>query len=149
PALSRSPLAVPAFGSNPAVAVQPQTQSSLPRFGQLPSNLSESQLSQLDRLTRETIDERLRVLENVQTTVWRCVEELTRLRSALPDAVRQGSVGSAASGSIGSSFGVEIERSVPEIEVESSAEGENEVEGKGKGKAKAVVENGDVPVVGE
>ncbi|KAG9076907.1 E3 ubiquitin-protein ligase hrd1 [Ceratobasidium sp. 370] len=149
PALARSPAAGFAFGSSAAVAIQPQNQSSLPRPGQLPPSLSDSQLSNLDRLTRETIDERLRVLENVQTTVWRCVEELTKLRSTLPDSARQGSTESAASGSIGSGFGIEVERSVPEITVESNNEGENEMEGKGKGKGRAVIENGDGPAVGE
>ena len=38
----------------------------------------------MDRLTREAIDERLRVLEGISGTVWRCVEELTRMRSVLP-----------------------------------------------------------------
>ncbi|KAG9120414.1 E3 ubiquitin-protein ligase hrd1, partial [Ceratobasidium sp. 392] len=142
PTLPRSPLASSAFSSTT------MAQSSPPRFGQLPPNLSESQLSSLDRVTREAIDERLRVLEGVQATVWRCVEELTRLRSVLPDPTRQGSTESAASGSIGSSFGVEIERNVPEINVDSANEGESEVEGKGKGKER-IVENGDVPVVGE
>ncbi|KAG8719545.1 E3 ubiquitin-protein ligase hrd1 [Ceratobasidium sp. 395] len=145
--LPRSPPANAAFSSAAAAPAQSHTHSSLPHPGQLPPNLSESQLSNLDRLTREAIDERLRVLEGVQTTVWRCVEELTRLRSALPDSNRQGSVGSTASGSMGSGFGVEIERSIPEINVESGNEGEGEVEGKSKGKGRAVFENGDVVVV--
>ena len=38
----------------------------------------------MDRLTREAIDERLRVLESVSQTVYGCVDELMRLRSALP-----------------------------------------------------------------
>ncbi|CAE6481537.1 unnamed protein product [Rhizoctonia solani] len=59
--------------------------STLPRHGHLPAEISDTHLRQLDRVTRETIDERLRILENVQTTVWQCVEELTRLRSSLPE----------------------------------------------------------------
>lgn len=51
---------------------------------QLPATLTEEQLTRLDGLTREAIDERLRVLENVQGAVFRCVEELTRMRSVLP-----------------------------------------------------------------
>lgn len=38
----------------------------------------------MDQLTREAIDERLRILENVSGTVYRCVEDLLRLRSTLP-----------------------------------------------------------------
>lgn len=38
----------------------------------------------MDRLTREAIDERLRILEGVSNTVYRCIEDLTRVRSALP-----------------------------------------------------------------
>jgi len=107
-------------------------------------------------VTRETIDERLRVLEGVQQTVWRCVEDLTKLRSALTDpldGMRRESLSSsagAASGSretsVGSSFGVEIEKVAsvppPEIHVQESSGGENEVEEQGKGKGKAI-EDGD------
>ncbi|KAI1784254.1 hypothetical protein LXA43DRAFT_227670 [Ganoderma leucocontextum] len=50
----------------------------------LPPTLTEEQLARLDRLTREAIDERLRVLEGVSGAVYRCVEELTRVRSVLP-----------------------------------------------------------------
>jgi E3 ubiquitin-protein ligase synoviolin len=38
----------------------------------------------MDRLTREAIDERLRVLENVSVAIHRSMEELTRMRSVLP-----------------------------------------------------------------
>ncbi|EMD37767.1 hypothetical protein CERSUDRAFT_114430 [Gelatoporia subvermispora B] len=51
---------------------------------QLPTTLTDAQLAQLDRLTREAIDERLRVLEGVSGAVYRCIEELTRVRSVLP-----------------------------------------------------------------
>lgn len=51
---------------------------------QLPPTLTDEQLSRLDRLTRDAIEERLRVLEGVSGAVWRCIEELTRVRSALP-----------------------------------------------------------------
>jgi E3 ubiquitin-protein ligase synoviolin len=137
------------------------TQSNLPRSGQLPSDLSDAQLRQLDRVTRETIDERLRVLEDVQSTVWRCVEELTRLRSALPDPVvreRGGSVGSMGSRgvsghthgglgsmeSVGVGSGPEVEALVPpDIQVES-AEPQVDTDLKGKGKA---AEADDAPVV--
>jgi len=52
----------------------------------LPPTLTDAQLAQLDVLTREAIDERLRVLEGISSTMYRCVEELTRLRSVLPVA---------------------------------------------------------------
>ncbi|KAI0666717.1 hypothetical protein C8Q78DRAFT_1059101 [Trametes maxima] len=53
-------------------------------LAQLPPTLTEEQLARLDRLTRDAIDERLRVLEGVSGAVWRCMEELTRVRSVLP-----------------------------------------------------------------
>jgi E3 ubiquitin-protein ligase synoviolin len=48
------------------------------------SDLTEQQLSVMDRLTREAIDERLRVLEGVSTNISRCVDDLLRMRSVLP-----------------------------------------------------------------
>jgi len=50
----------------------------------LPLNLNEEQLANLDKLTRESIDERLRILEGVSTSVYRCIDDLMKLRSALP-----------------------------------------------------------------
>lgn len=38
----------------------------------------------MDRITREAIDERLRVLEGVSGAVYRCIEDLMRMRSTLP-----------------------------------------------------------------
>ncbi|KZT19710.1 hypothetical protein NEOLEDRAFT_1245689 [Neolentinus lepideus HHB14362 ss-1] len=55
-------------------------------LSRLPETLSEVQLARLDRITRDAIDERIRVLENVSGTVARCVEELLRVRSVLPAA---------------------------------------------------------------
>ena len=52
----------------------------------LPPTLTDAQLAQLDVLTRDAIDERLRVLESVSSAMYRCAEELTRLRSVLPVA---------------------------------------------------------------
>lgn len=147
---------------------QSQSQGGLPRPGQLPPNLTDVQLGQLDRLTREAIDERLRVLEGVQSTVWRCVEDLTRLRSALPETgpgpLRLGGGGASESSreqSVGSSFGLEIDRERGEgsgsgsggvVSVEEEDEG-GDVKGKGKGKDVAesggeerVVEEADVDV---
>ena len=53
---------------------------------QLPPSLTDEQLARLDRLTREAIDERLRVLEGVSGVIYWCMEELTRMRSVLPSA---------------------------------------------------------------
>jgi len=52
----------------------------------LPPTLTDAQLAHLDALTREAIDERLRVLESISSTMYRCVEELIRMRSVLPMA---------------------------------------------------------------
>ena len=72
------------FSSHSSTApLQPQQQhsSALP---QLPPNLTDEQLANLDRLTRESIDERLRILEGVSGAVYRCIDDLMRLRSAIP-----------------------------------------------------------------
>ena len=61
---------------------QPQARS----LATLPPTLTDAQLTQLDVLTRDAIDERLRVLESVSNAMYRCAEELTRLRSVLPVA---------------------------------------------------------------
>lgn len=55
-----------------------------PLLSQLPRHITDAQLALMDELTREAIDERLRILENVSGTVYQCVEDLLRLRSALP-----------------------------------------------------------------
>ncbi|CAE6533558.1 unnamed protein product [Rhizoctonia solani] len=127
--------------------------STLPRHGQLPTDISDTQLRQLDRVTRETIDERLRVLENVQTTVWQCVEELTRLRSSLPDPGQEERRGSSGSGgghvgsTDGSTSSFETEAFVPpNIQVETT-EGPVDADVKGKGKAPVETEVDDAPVV--
>ena len=49
-----------------------------------PSTLTdEAQLRRLDSWTRDAIDERLRVLEGVQQSLWKAAEDLQRVRSAL------------------------------------------------------------------
>ncbi|PSR72157.1 hypothetical protein PHLCEN_2v11949 [Hermanssonia centrifuga] len=53
-------------------------------LAQLPPTLTDEQLARLDHLTRDAIDERLRVLEGLSGVVYRCIEELTRIRSVLP-----------------------------------------------------------------
>ena len=64
----------------------PQPQAQARPLATLPSTLTDAQLGQLDVLTRDAIDERLRVLESVSTAMYRCAEELTRLRSVIPVA---------------------------------------------------------------
>ena len=53
---------------------------------QLPSTLNEEEMRNWDRVTREAIDERLRVLSRVDEVVNRLVDELTRLRSTIPNS---------------------------------------------------------------
>ncbi|KAJ1305778.1 hypothetical protein OPQ81_010508 [Rhizoctonia solani] len=114
--------------------------STLPRHGQLPADISDTQLRQLDQVTREAIDERLRILENVQTTVWHCVEELTRLRSSLPDRrpeeQRGSSSGSGGGGHVDSTDGKTTDAPV-----------DADVKGKGKAEVEPEPEADDVPVV--
>jgi len=52
---------------------------------QLPTTLNEEEMRNWDRVTREAIDERLRVLSRVDEVVNRLVDELTRLRSTIPN----------------------------------------------------------------
>jgi E3 ubiquitin-protein ligase synoviolin len=55
-----------------------------PPISQLPPTLTDEQLALMDSVTREAIDERLRVLEGVSGAVYRCIDDLMRMRSALP-----------------------------------------------------------------
>ncbi|KAJ7209554.1 hypothetical protein GGX14DRAFT_364523 [Mycena pura] len=55
-----------------------------PHISQLPPTLTDEQLALMDSVTREAIDERLRVLEGVSGAVYRCIDDLMRMRSALP-----------------------------------------------------------------
>jgi len=80
---SSIPISAQAFSFSAArSSFGPQTPS--PALSQLPPSITQEQLVILDRLTREAIDERLRILEGVSTTAYRCIDELMRLRSALP-----------------------------------------------------------------
>ncbi|KAF7298276.1 RING-type domain-containing protein [Mycena chlorophos] len=54
------------------------------RQSQLPATLTDEQLAIMDSLTREAIDERLRVLEGVSGAVNRCIDDLMRMRSVFP-----------------------------------------------------------------
>ncbi|KAJ7675107.1 hypothetical protein B0H17DRAFT_1207965 [Mycena rosella] len=55
-----------------------------PPLSQLPPTLTDEQLALMDSVTRDAIDERLRVLEGVSGAVYRCIDDLMRMRSALP-----------------------------------------------------------------
>ena len=76
-----------------ARASPPETQNRT--ISQLPPDLTEAQLALMDHLTREAIDERLRVLEGVSTAIHRCVDDLMRMRSALPSPSGSGVRGAA------------------------------------------------------
>ncbi|TFY70852.1 hypothetical protein EVG20_g2151 [Dentipellis fragilis] len=69
----------PRFQGRPGAPPQSRLPVSL-----LPPAVSDEQLAGMDRLTRDAIDERLRVLEGVSGAVYRCIEQLTRVRSVLP-----------------------------------------------------------------
>ncbi|KAJ7039245.1 hypothetical protein C8F04DRAFT_1209279 [Mycena alexandri] len=62
----------------------PRYQQQRPPISQLPPTLTDEQLALMDTVTREAIDERLRVLEGVSGAVYRCIDDLMRMRSALP-----------------------------------------------------------------
>lgn len=83
-------------------------------------------------MTREAIDERLRALENVQGTVWRCVEELVRVRSVLP-ARRETPSSSQA------------QEPVPSNESSTEKPG-NVLNDKGKAKATIAEDVGEAPI---
>lgn len=79
----------PRFGQTlpsnlPTFASQPPQGHANTTSSRLPPTLTEEQLAGLDVLTRESIDERLRILEGVSGAVYRCIDDLMRLRSALP-----------------------------------------------------------------
>ena len=79
------PSLVPATGNHATLGANlPQGSGSTNIPSQLPPSLTEDQLARLDTLTRESIDERLRILESVSTTLNNCIDDLLRLRSALP-----------------------------------------------------------------
>jgi E3 ubiquitin-protein ligase synoviolin len=58
-----------------------------PSLSDRSSTITGEQLLTLNQLTREAIDERLRVLDGVSGTLSRCIEELTRFRSTLPQSI--------------------------------------------------------------
>ncbi|KAF8972937.1 hypothetical protein BDZ97DRAFT_1900798 [Flammula alnicola] len=82
-------LSTPRFAQTPASSSsafvrEPQQSYTNTLPSQLPPTLTDEQLATLDVLTRESIDERLRILEGVSGAVYRCIDDLMRLRSALP-----------------------------------------------------------------
>ena len=101
---------------------QPQQQRSsvLPQL--LPPNLTDEQLANLDRLTRESIDERLRILEGVSGAVYRCIDDLMRLRSAIPpttmDAMPPETIHSPSSAAIPEPSGISSS-STSEMEIKN------------------------------
>jgi len=60
------------------------TSTTAPASSRVPRRLTEDQLAQLDTLTRESIDLRLRILDGVSITLNECIDDLMELRSALP-----------------------------------------------------------------
>ncbi|KAF9559849.1 hypothetical protein CPC08DRAFT_690536 [Agrocybe pediades] len=95
----------------------------------LPVNLTDEQLANLDTLTRESIDERLRILEGVSASVYRCIDDLMRLRSALPP------VNVPSQTRVSGSANVQAPSS-SDHGVTPQADGETTAEDKGKGKQK-------------
>ncbi|EJF60481.1 hypothetical protein BD309DRAFT_971787 [Dichomitus squalens] len=100
--------------------------SSRTPLSQLPPTLTDEQLARLDRLTREAIDERLRVLEGVSSAVYRCVEELTRVRSVLPQVRREAQEPGRGSSSASNGGDRRAEGSTSSEEERSSSEAESD-----------------------
>ncbi|KAG8843156.1 E3 ubiquitin-protein ligase hrd1 [Tulasnella sp. 330] len=78
------PFASPSPASSHSLSGLQPSGITMPSSSSVAHGLSDSQLEKLDRLTREGIEERLKVLDGVQTSLWKCVEDLTRMRSVLP-----------------------------------------------------------------
>ena len=73
------------YASRPNTRTQLSGKTRLPYdSGTLPLSLSDEQLGRMDTLTRDAIDERLRILEGVQVTVSNCIVDLLRVKSVLP-----------------------------------------------------------------
>lgn len=82
PSLPSSPLTVPP-GQAPGSFDGSQT-SGAQSHDRNSSHATDAQLAILDRNTREAIDERIRILQGVSDTITRCMDDLARVRSALP-----------------------------------------------------------------
>ncbi|KAJ2913456.1 hypothetical protein MD484_g6939, partial [Candolleomyces efflorescens] len=119
----------PAFP--PHVQVPPALQQQQPAMGpsggsqsRLSTRLTDEQLAAMDRLTREAIDERLKALERVSNTIYGCIDDLMRMRSALPE-LHQSSVWNAetsASPHAAASASTRVEEKRPEGSRDSHAE---------------------------
>ncbi|KAG9316427.1 hypothetical protein JVU11DRAFT_2461 [Chiua virens] len=70
----------PRPSSSPSTSREPSSQA----HDRDNTHATDVQLALLDRVTREAIDERIRILQGVSNTVTRCMEDLVRVRSALP-----------------------------------------------------------------
>ncbi|KZP34269.1 hypothetical protein FIBSPDRAFT_923812 [Athelia psychrophila] len=106
-----SPAHAPAHPYNPYTTTAPSNANAnaATPLAQLPAPITDAQLAVMDRVTREAIDERLRVLEGVGGAVWRCVEELMRVRSALPDEATRALDAAIAGAREAAGAGVEAE----------------------------------------
>lgn len=111
-------------------------------MSQLPSALTDEQLLRVaDRLTREAIDERLRLLGSVDDVVNRCIDELTRMRSVLPPVGGGDSVSASmsTSGSTTRMNGLSTDASTASVVAESS----EKARGKEKEREAAAVDTSD------
>lgn len=78
--LAVSPAQAPGTGL-PSANPQPSSTHTHDRNS---NHVTDAQLALLDRNTREAIDERIRILQGVSDTITHCLEDLVRVRSALP-----------------------------------------------------------------
>ncbi|KAK1229177.1 E3 ubiquitin-protein ligase hrd1 [Marasmius sp. AFHP31] len=90
PLSTREPASLPSGSHNRAPATledlsgSPASGTGVSSSAPLPPSVTDEQLSILDKMTREAIDERLRVLERVSASVHHNIEDLLRMRSVLP-----------------------------------------------------------------
>lgn len=77
---SAAPVQVAGASSSPASSQATSSQSR----DRSNNRVTDAQLAFLDRSTREAIDERIRILQGVSNTITCCMEDLVRVRSALP-----------------------------------------------------------------
>lgn len=130
---------VPQGSSSSSDPSQQQQGSSL--WSQLPHILTEDQLLRMDVLTREAIDERLRVLGRVDEVLNMCIEELTRVKSVLPPT-RSASSSGAANGVTPLTNGVSAETH-ERSEVPSGDESSKKVRGKEKASEPILVDESE------
>ena len=126
--------------SHPLVSELLRNSGNLPDLRSLPQTLTEEQLNRLDAVTREAIDERLRALEHVQGTLWRCVEELVRVRSVLPNR-REGAPTSEAPDSSQSDSSDSSHSESSQSQESSSGKVSETFDDKGKAKIPAAAED--------